>query len=185
MEEAKKTAQAKMQDTLDHLSSELKKIRTGRANPQMLEGITIEVYGQQTPLAHVASINAVDAQMLQITPFDPNNLDAISTAIRQDKSMGLNPADDGKLVRVPIPPLTEDRRKEIAKTVHEKAEEAKISFRNARRDWMDVVKKAEKASDISKDDLHDGEKAANAMIDDFQTKTDNMVASKEKELLTV
>ena len=178
-------ARAKMQQTLDHFEAELKKIRTGRANPQMLEGITLEVYGQETPLQHAATVNAVDAQLLQITPYDPNNLDAISAAIREDKTLGLNPADDGKVVRVPIPPLTEERRKEIVKQVHAKAEEAKISFRNARRDLMDSAKKAEKAGEITEDDLRATEKQANDMIDEFQTSLEDMAKAKEQEILTV
>jgi len=179
------STQEKMDVTLDHFQGELKKIRTGRANPQMVEGVMVEVYGQMSPLPHIATINAVDAQMLQITPFDPNNLDAISAAIRNDSSLGLNPADDGKVVRVPIPALTTERREQIVKQVSEKAEEARISLRNTRHDFMDTNKKAEKAGDITKDDLHGAEKSANDLIDQYQTKIDELSKAKEAELMQV
>lgn len=175
----------KMQKALDHFESELKKIRTGRANPQMLEGITVEAYGQQMPLQHVANINAVDAQLLQITPYDPNTLDDISAAIRNDNSLGLNPSDDGKVIRVPIPPLTTERREKIVKQVGEKAEECRISLRNARHEVINTAKEKQKANDINEDEYHRAEKQATEMIEDFQKRIDERVKAKEEELMTV
>ena len=180
-----KAFEQKAKAAIDHFHDELKKIRTGRANPQVLDGIEVEVYGQMTPLQHIANVNAVDAQMLQITPYDPNNLNAISAAIRNDSTLGLNPADDGKVVRVPMPPLTEERRQEIAKGVGEKAEEAKISLRNARRDVLDILKGQKDAGDIDEDSYRRLEKNISEQMDKFQKEIDDSAAIKEKEILTV
>lgn len=185
MDDVLKQFESKAKKALDHFHDELKKIRTGRANPQVLDGVQVEVYGQMTPLQHVATINAVDAQMLQITPYDPNNLDAISASIRNDSTLGLNPADDGKVVRVPMPPLTEERRKEIAKGVGEKAEEARISLRNARHEVMDELKKQEKNGDIDKDSFHRNEKRVGELMDDYQKQIQDAADTKEKEIMTV
>ncbi len=175
----------RMQQVIEHFTDELKKIRTGRANAGILEGIQVEVYGQRTPLQHVATINAVDAQLLQITPFDPNNLSAISAAIREDQSLGLNPADDGKVIRVPVPPLTEERRHEIVKHIKEKAEEARISLRNVRHDILNAVKQEEKSGEVSKDDIKETENELNKKIDQFNTQIDSLSKSKEIEVLKV
>lgn len=174
-----------MEKAITHFSNELKKIRTGRANPQMLENVKVEVYGQSMPLPHISNINAVDSNMLMVTPFDPNNLEAISAAIREDKSLGLNPADDGKVIRLPIPPLTTERREEIVKQVHARAEETKISLRNVRHELINEAKKLHKNNDITDDDYHSTEKQANEIIDEFQKKIDSIASAKEKEVMTV
>lgn len=178
-------AKQQMKETIEHFTQELGKIRTGRANPQMLAGITVEVYGQQTPLEHAATINAVDAQLLQITPYDPSNLEAVSAAIRDDQSLGLNPADDGKVVRVPIPSLTTERREQIVKQVGEKSEQAKVSLRNARHDALDAAKSAKKDSDISEDDYHRFEKQVGEALSDQQDQLETLAEAKEKEIMTV
>lgn len=178
-------ADPRMKQALDHFEQELKRIRTGRASSSILDGVQVEVYGQMTPLAHAATINTVDAQMLQITPFDPNNLAAISAAIRDDQSLGLNPADDGKVVRVPIPPLTEERRKEIVKSIGEKAEEARISLRNIRHDILNAVKQEEKSGDASKDDVKDYENKLNKKIEEYNGKIDELSKAKETEIMKV
>ncbi|HIA91527.1 TPA: ribosome recycling factor [Candidatus Saccharibacteria bacterium] len=180
-----KQAEQKMKGALEHLHGELKKIRTGRANPAVLDSVQVEAYGQLSPLQHVANVNAVDSQMLTITPFDPSNLDAITAAIRNDSSLGLNPADDGKVIRVPIPPLTEERRKEIAKQVGEKAEEAKISLRNARHDCLSSLKDQEKAADLTKDELFRAENKVGELIEKYQGEIDSAAKTKEDEIMTV
>ena len=120
-------AKLKFSQATSHFQDELKKIRTGRAHPAMLDGIMVEAYGSQVPLIQVASITVPEPQLLQITPFDPSNLQAISSAIRDNPSLGLNPADDGRVVRVPIPPLTEERRREYAKVLSKIKSESQSS----------------------------------------------------------
>lgn len=178
-------SELRMEQAIEHFGSALKKIRTGRANSDMLDSVKVEVYGQLTPLSHAASINVVDAQLIQITPFDPSNLAAISAAIRDDQSLGLNPADDGKVVRVPIPALTEERRLAIVKQIKEKAEEARISLRNARHDALNSVKDEEKAGNASKDDIKSAETKLNQLIDKFNQQIESAAKDKEKEVLTI
>ncbi len=172
-------AKTKFKAAQDHFIDELKKVRTGRAHPSMLDGLMIEAYGQQTPIIQVAGVTAPEAQLLQITPYDPNNLAAISKAIRENQSLGMNPMDDGKVVRVPVPPLTEERRKEYVKIVGTKAEEAMISMRNVRHEAMDTLNAAKKDGDISEDDA----KRLSAQVEEEMnnTKRDIEAASKEKE----
>src|SRR5580700_7516326 len=148
VEETKK----KLQAAVEHLSEELKKIRTGRASTGMLDGVTVEVYGQQMPLNQVANVTAPEAQLLQITPFDPNNLQAIATAIRNNPSLGLNPADDGRVVRIPIPPLNEERRRELAKQVGSKQEDCMISLRTIRHEAIDAIGEAKKDKELGEDE---------------------------------
>ncbi|HBO64465.1 TPA: ribosome recycling factor, partial [Candidatus Saccharibacteria bacterium] len=131
----------RFQGAVSHFEDELKKVRTGRAHPSMLDGIQVEAYGQKMPLNQVANVVAPEPQMVTVTPFDPTNLQAISAAIRADQSLGLNPSDDGRLVRVPIPPLTEERRKQIVKQTSEKVEDAKIALRNVRQDAFKEIKR--------------------------------------------
>ena len=141
----------KMEGIIERFKNEMKKVRTGRAHPDMLAGIKVEVYGQMIPLNQVSNITASDATLLVITPFDPTNIQSIVAAIRNDQSLGLNPADDGRVIRVPIPALTEERRKEIVKTASAKVEEAKVAIRNAREDARKTVKNAaELSEDIRK-----------------------------------
>ncbi|MGB4966679.1 MAG: ribosome recycling factor, partial [Candidatus Saccharimonadales bacterium] len=158
---------------------QLKSLRTGRANAAMLDGVTVEAYGQSMPLNQVATVMAPEAQLLQITPFDPSNLQAISSAIRDNPSLGMNPSDDGRVVRVPVPPLTEERRREIVKTLGGKQEDAMISVRNIRHDAMDAIDKAKKAKELGEDDA----KRLSAQVEDAVQKTRSEVeaASKAKE----
>ncbi len=181
IDEAKK----QMSRAMEHFEAELNKIRTGRANASILESVKIVAYGQETPLMHAANVNALDAQTLQITPFDPNNLEAISAAIREDQSLGLNPADDGRVVRVSIPPMTEERRREVVKQVSEKAEEAKISLRNARHELLKTAKQQEKEGDISRDDYSDTEKAVAEHMDELHRTLEEATKAKEQEIMTV
>lgn len=177
-------ANQKMEQTLEHLHSELKKIRTGRANPAILDSVMIDAYGQQMPLKHAATVQAVDAQLLQVTPFDPNNLGNIVTAI-SDSNLGLNPSDDGRVVRVPVPQLTEERRKELVKTLSEKAEDARVSLRTIRHDVLKTAKQQEKDGELSKDDVERVEKRIGELMDDFNKRIDDALAQKEAEIMTV
>lgn len=170
----------KMEDVVEKFKDELKKVRTGRAHPDMLAGIKVEVYGQFMPLNQVANVTVADATLLVVTPFDPANIQAISSAIRADQSLGLNPADDGRVVRVPIPALTEERRKEIVKNVSSKVENAKVAIRNIREDARKAVKIADEMSeDIKKraeKEIEDLTKEFNDKIDsEFKTKSDDIM----------
>lgn len=172
-------AEKKFNAGVERLHDELKKLRTGRANASMLDGIMVMAYGSPMPLNQVATVNAVEAQLIQITPFDPSNLQAISSAIRDNQSLGLNPMDDGRVVRVPIPPLTEERRRDIVKIVSTKQEDALINLRGVRHDALDATSKLKKDKEIGEDDAKRIEK----QIDDAmaKAKSDIEAASKAKE----
>src|SRR5689334_5120586 len=132
-------ATSKFQSAVTHFDEELKKVRTGRANAAMLDGVMVKAYGTEMPLIQVGNVTAPEAQLLQITPFDPGNIQAIASAIRDNPSLGLNPSDDGRVVRVPIPALTEERRREYVKVLNGKVEDCMIALRGVRRDAMDAV----------------------------------------------
>ncbi len=178
-------AKSKFEQALTHFKDELKKIRTGRAHSGMLDGIMIEAYGSKMPLIQVGSVTVPEAQLLQITPFDPSNLPAISAAIRENQSLGLNPSDDGRVVRIPIPPLTEDRRKEYVKVLNGKAEDSLISMRNARHDALKQAEEAKKSKDITEDDLNSIKKQLDDSMAKQKSEIDRMVQAKEHEILTV
>lgn len=145
-------AKKKFSGAVGHFQEQLKSLRTGRANAAMLDGVVVQAYGSAMPLNQVATVTAPEAQLIQISPFDPNNLQAIASAIRDNPSLGLNPSDDGRVVRVPIPPLNEERRREIVKQLGSKQEDAMISVRNIRRDAMDAIERAKKDKEIGEDD---------------------------------
>ncbi len=172
----------KMEGAIERFKNEMKKVRTGRAHPDMLSGIKIEVYGQIMPLNQVANITAADATMLVITPFDPSNIAAISAAIRGDQSLGLNPADDGRIIRVPIPALTEERRKEIVKNASAKVEEAKVALRNIREDARKAIKIAE---EMSEDVKKRAEKEIDEITKEFSEKVDKEFKSKSEEIMKI
>jgi ribosome recycling factor len=178
-------ADTKFQAAIAHFESEAKKLRTGRAHPSMLESVVVEAYGQPMPLIQVATVSAPEPQLLQISPFDPNNLQLISAAIRDNQSLGMNPSDDGRLIRVPIPPLTEERRQQIVKQLGEKVEEAMITMRGVRHDVFKDLDQAKKDKDIS-DDEH---KRLQKQIDDQMAKhkaaIDALARAKESEIMTV
>lgn len=174
-----------MQSAVDHLNDELKKVRTGRAHPSILDGIMVEAYGVPSPINQVANITTPEPQLLQITPFDPTNLQAIAAAIRNDQNLGLNPADDGRVVRVPMPPLTEERRRQIVKSLSDTIEEAKVSLRNIRHDVLKDAKAKKDTKELSEDDVKRVEKEVTDMITDFNTKIDDAHKAKEQEVMTV
>ena len=175
----------KMTGALEHLESEMKKIRTGRAHPNMLDGIKVMAYGTEMPLNQVANITAPEAQLLQITPFDPSNIQHIAAAIRNDQSLGLNPSDDGRVVRVPIPPLTEERRRALVKQASEKIEEARIALRNVRQDGLKDAKRMKDDKAISEDDLKLIEKEFDRLMAEYQGKIEDLFKEKEKDILTL
>ena len=168
-----------------HFTDELKKLRTGRAHPSMLDSVQIEAYGTQMPLNQAATITAPEAQLIQITPFDPNNLQAIAGAIRNNPSLGLNPTDDGRVVRVPIPALTEERRRDIAKQLGGKVEDAMISMRNIRREALDAIDKAKKDKEIGEDDAKRLEKQVDDAMAQVKNDIDATSKAKETEIMTV
>lgn len=178
-------AQTKMVQAVEHFKSSLASLRTGRAAPSMLDGVTIEAYGTPMPLIQVATVTAPEAQLLQITPFDPNNLQAIASAIRNNPTLGLNPSDDGRVVRVPVPPLTEERRRELAKQVGQKQEDCMVSLRGIRHEAMDAFDEAKKNKSLGEDDA----KRYSAQIEDLMAKTrsevETLAKAKESEIMTV
>lgn len=172
----------KMEAVIERFKNEMKKVRTGRAHPDMLSGIKVEVYGQYMPLNQVANITAADATLLVITPFDPSNIQAIASAIRADQSLGLNPSDDGRIIRVPIPALTEERRKEIVKNASAKVEDAKVAIRNAREDARKAIKNAE---DLSEDIKKRAEKEIDDLTKEFNDKIEAEFKAKSEEIMKI
>lgn len=174
----------KLSAVIDHLREELKKLRTGRAHPGMLDSIMVEVYGQSLPLKGVGTISAPEAQLLQITPFDPGNLRVISDAIRTNE-LGLNPSDDGRVVRIQIPPLTAESRQQMIKILHQKIEEAMISTRQIRHEALRRAEAAQKDKSISKDDLDRFEKQIDELLSKQKTQTDELSGIKEREITNI
>ena len=172
----------KMEEVIQRFKDEMKKVRTGRAHPDMLSGIKVEVYGQFMPLNQVANITAADATLLVVTPFDPSSIQAIAAAIRADQALGLNPADDGRVIRVPIPALTEERRKEIVKTASSKVENAKVALRNIREDARKAVKIA---TEMGEDVKKRAEKEIDDITKEFSDKVDAEFKAKSDEIMKV
>ena len=180
-----KPFEEKMNAAVDHFESELKKIRTGRAHPDMLDSIQVEVYGTRMPLNQTANITAPEAQLLQVTPFDMGNIKTIVEAIRNDQSLGFNPSDDGRIVRVPIPALTEERRRDIAKQLGDKVEDCRIALRNVRQDAFKDAKRAKDAKELSEDDVKRIEKDVDKTMQEMQNRIDAITVAKEKEIMTI
>ena len=175
------SVKTKMTGVVDHFKEEMKKVRTGRAHPDMLANVKAEVYGQMSPLNQISNVTVQGANMLLITPYDDSKIGKISAAIRADQSLGLNPADDGRVIRVPIPPLTEERRKEIVKTARAKVEEAKIALRKIRDDARKDIKNAELAEDAKKR----AEKEVDDIIKEFNSGIDQLFAEKEADIMKI
>jgi len=175
----------KMAGAVDHLEDELKKVRTGRAHPGMLDSIKVEMYGTEMPLNQVANVTAPEAQLLQITPFDPTSLQKIAAAIRNDQSLGLNPSDDGRIVRVPVPALTEERRHVLVKQAGEKAEDAKIALRSIRQDGLKEAKRMKDEKKMSEDDLKVIEKEFEHLMSEYQGKIEHFLKVKEEDILKI
>ena len=174
----------RMDKALDHLQEEFGAVRAGRANAKVLDRICVEYYGSETPLNGVATISSPDARTLVIQPWDTKLLKDIAKAI-QTSDLGINPQNDGKVIRLVFPQLTEERRKDLTKQVKKYAEDAKVAMRNIRRDGMDYVKKLKKASEITEDDQKKAEKDLQDLLDKNIKKVDAALAAKEKELMAI
>lgn len=175
----------KMRQAIVHFQEELKKVRTGRANASMLDGVMVTAYGTQMPLNQAANVTAPEAQLLQITPFDPNNIQAIASAIRDNPTLGLNPSDDGRIVRVPIPALTEERRREYVKSLGGKVEDCMVTLRNIRHDAMDAIGKAKKEKQVGEDDAKRLEKQVDDAMNRVKSEVDASAKAKETEIMTI
>ena len=174
----------KMDRTLEHLGEDFDAVRAGRANAKVLDRISVEYYGSETPLNGVATISSPDARTLVITPWDTKLLKEIQKAI-QTSDLAINPQNDGRVIRLIFPQLTEERRKELSKQVKKYAEDAKVAMRNIRRDGMDYVKKLKKNNEITEDDQKKAEKDLQDMLDKYIKKVDAALAAKDKELMSI
>ncbi len=182
LDDAKELAQDGMEKALERLRKELARIRAGRANPSLLDGVMVDSYGSMVPLKQVGTISVGDARLLVIKPYDRNNITAIEKGINHSQ-LGLNPQSDGVVVRVPIPALTEDRRKALVRQSHDICEDAKISMRQCRREANDLLKEAEKNKDISEDDLKRGLDEIQKITAAETKKVDTAMAAKEAEII--
>ena len=184
LKELMQQQEERMNKSIESLKHEFASIRTGRASTALLDKVMVDYYGSPTPINQVANISVPEPRMILIAPWDKSMIGAIEKAILQS-DLGLNPGNDGTAIRLTIPQLTEERRKELAKQVGKEAESAKVSVRNIRRDAIDQAKKAEKAKEITEDELHTLEKDIQKVTDDSVKNIDKLAANKEKELLEV
>ncbi len=176
-------ASSRMQKAVDHLDEELLNIRAGKASTNVLNGVMVEYYGSQVPVSGAASVTVPDAKTILIQPWDKNLIRVIEKAIL-DSNIGLTPSNNGEQIRLTMPPLTEERRKELVKRARGEAETARVSMRNARRDAIEAFKKAQKEG-MPEDEAKDGGERAQKMLDKFSKKLDEVLAAKEKEIMTV
>lgn len=179
-----KTTEEKMEKTLDALAREFAAVRAGRANPSVLDKISVDYYGCPTPVNQLAAVSVAEARVLQIQPYDGSVLKAIEKAI-QVSDIGINPQNDGRVLRLTFPPLTEERRKELVKDVKKIAEDSKVAIRSIRRDAIEKLKKMEKANEITEDDQQNGEKKIQASTDKYCKEIDDVTAVKEKEIMEI
>lgn len=184
MSEQTKVFEEKMKKSVSNLNSELLTIRAGRANPHVLDKVTVEYYGAEVPINQVASVSTPEARIIAISPFDSTILKEIEKAINMS-DIGINPNNDGKVIRLIFPELTEERRKELTKDVKKKGEDSKVAIRNVRRDAMDAVKKAEKANEITEDTLKNLEEEIQKLTDSNIAEIDKLVESKNKEIMSI
>lgn len=174
----------KMEGMIEHLKKELVGIRTARASMSLLDGIKVDYYGTPTPIKQIASLSTPDARLITVQPWDPNMINEIEKAILKS-DLGLNPSNDGKIIRIPIPQLTEERRKDLVKLIKKIGEDTKISLRNIRRDVIDKSKKDQKEGSISEDDMERGHEEAQKLTDQYIHKVDEIIVKKEHEILEV
>ena len=184
MKEVFEKCKSKMEKTIHALKMEYGAIRAGRANPQVLDRLSVDYYGTQTPINQLASVSATEARVLTVAPWDKSVLKAIEKAI-QASDIGINPQNDGSVIRLTFPPLTEDRRKELIKKAKAQGETTKVTIRNARRDGIDLLKKAQKNDGLSEDGEKEGEDELQKVTDKWVKKVDEIIAAKEKDILTV
>lgn len=178
-------AQAKFRNAVSYYQEDLKKVRTGRAHPSMLDGVVVKAYGSDMPLIQVGNVTAPEGQLLQITPFDPGTIQAIASAIRDNPSLGLNPSDDGRVVRIPIPALNEERRREYVKVVGGKTEEAMVSMRNIRHDAIKSIDQAKKDKEIGEDEAKRLQKLIDEAMGNAKIETETAAKTKEQEILKI
>ncbi len=184
MKELLKQTEEKMQRRMEHLESEYSAIRAGRANPAVLDKITVDYYGAPTPIPQLSAVSVSDARTLTIQPWDTSVLRGIEKAI-QTSDLGINPQNDGRIIRLVFPPLTEDRRKEIVKDVMKLAEDCKIQMRNVRRESIDKLKDMKKKSEITEDDQKNGEKKLQDITDKYTKMADSVADKKQKEVMAI
>lgn len=179
-----KNLEKRLKDSLDALGREMAKIRAGRANPAILDDVRVEAYGQTMPLQQVGQVTAPDARTIRISPYDPSTLPAVEKAI-QKSDLGLTPSNDGKVIHLTLPAMTEERRRDYVKMAKQAAEEAKISQRAARHDALDAIKKLEKDKELSQDDQKKAAEQVQKLIDEYGKKVDATLKHKEEEILEV
>ena len=184
MKEVLKKNDERMQRRIDHLIDEYKTIRAGRANAAVLEKVTVDYYGVPTPINQLAAISVPEARTLVIQPYDASSLRGIEKSI-QMSDIGINPQNDGKIIRLIFPPLTEDKRKEIAKDISHIAEDSKVQVRNVRRDTIEKLKQMKKAGDLTEDDLKEAEKKVQKSTDNFIKEIDKVTEKKKKEIMEI
>ncbi len=184
MNELLKLTEEKMGKTIDSLDREYKSVRVGRATPAVLDRITVDYYGVPTPIQQMAAVSVPEPRMLQIQPWDVSTLKEIEKAI-QVSDIGINPQNDGRVIRLVFPPLTEERRRDIVKDVHKTAEESKVAIRNLRRDAIEKLKAMKKNSQITEDDQANGEKKIQNLTDKFCKEAEDLADLKEKEILEI
>ncbi|HEY6736685.1 MAG TPA: ribosome recycling factor [Candidatus Saccharimonadia bacterium] len=175
----------KMDKALEHFQSELATLRTGRATTAMLDGVMVEYYGVPQPLKAVASVNTPDGRTLAITPWDKGAMGPIEKAIRENQALGLNPMNDGAVIRINVPALTEERRHEIVKSLGSKVEDCRIALRNVRHDVLNEIKRLEKAKEATTDDVKSAENELGKLIEKYQKRIDELEAAKAKEIMEV
>ena len=184
MDDRLKVYEEKMEKSLNNLIDEYAGIRAGRANPHVLDKLRVDYYGTPTPIQSVANVSVPEARMIQIQPWEGSMVKEIEKAIRMS-DLGITPTNDGKIIRLVFPDLTEDRRKELAKDIKKKGEDTKVAIRNIRRDAIDYIKKTGKAEDISEDEIKDIENDIQKLTDSYVGKIDKAIEAKSKEILTV
>ena len=180
----KKTLEEKIQATKDNLKENLNTIRAGRANPALLDKVMVDYYGSPTPIKALANVSVPDPRTLLVTPFDPKSLSNIEKGINE-ANIGINPSNDGKVIRLVVPTLTEERRKELTKSVKKYGEEAKVAIRNVRREVNESLKKQQKAGELTEDDVKTALNDTQKVIDKAIKDIDEMVAAKDKEVMAV
>lgn len=184
MKEVINELERKMKKSIESYENELTSVRAGRANPQVLDKLTVDYYGTETPIKQVASISVPEARLLVIQPWDASLIKPIEKVLLKS-DLGITPSNDGKVIRLPFPQLTEDRRKELVKVVKSYSENAKISLRNLRRESLDKLKKMEKDKEISEDELKQSEEQVQKVIDKFTKEVEEITKKKEKELMEI
>lgn len=184
LQDIRKDAESRMQKSIDSLRNELSKIRAGRAHPSLLEHVRVDYYGTETPLTQIANVTVQDARTLAVSPWEKDMVGKIERAILES-DLGLNPATNGTLIRVPLPPLTEERRRELGKVVRNEGENAKVAIRNVRRDANNDVKELLKEKEVSEDEARRSEDDIQKITDRFVKEIDDIVKEKEADLLEV